>query len=192
MAKVEHSLFENGFLVNSIGQIAQKPEVAIAELVANAWDAGASRVDIEIPAKLGEQIVVSDDGVGLSPQLFRDRWMKLGYRRVATGRTACVQVHVRREYGSFRQTSARTVIPPSCCGCIDRRAESDPEIFNQQPGRLWDSATGFRRKRKLNAWITLRRYGATRSERICPSSCVMMLHTVALCRLSMLDLPGSK
>jgi hypothetical protein len=50
MAHVEHSLFEDGFLVNSIGQIAQKPEVAIAELVANAWDAGASRVDIDIPA----------------------------------------------------------------------------------------------------------------------------------------------
>jgi hypothetical protein len=82
MAKVEHSLFEEGFLVNSIGQIAQKPEVAIAELVANAWDAGASRVDIDIPANLGEVITVADDGVGLSPNLFRERWMRLGYKRV--------------------------------------------------------------------------------------------------------------
>lgn len=82
MTHIEHSLFEDGFLVNSIGQIAQKPEVAIAELVANAWDAGASRVDIDIPANIGETITVSDDGVGLSPALFRERWMRLGYRRV--------------------------------------------------------------------------------------------------------------
>ena len=82
MARIEHSLFEDGFLVNSIGQIAQKPEVAIAELVANAWDAGASRVEIDIPANIGEPITVADDGVGLSPMLFRERWMRLGYRRV--------------------------------------------------------------------------------------------------------------
>jgi hypothetical protein len=82
MAQIEHSLFEEGFLVNSIGQIAQNPEVAIAELIANAWDAGASRVDIDVPPHVGQQITVSDDGVGLTPQQFRDRWMKLGYRRV--------------------------------------------------------------------------------------------------------------
>jgi len=82
MTQVEHSLFEEGFLVNSIGQIAQRPEVAIAELVANAWDAGASFVHITIPAKRGEEILVSDDGAGLTPEQFRDRWMKLGYNRV--------------------------------------------------------------------------------------------------------------
>jgi hypothetical protein len=82
MSQVEHSVFEDGFLVGSIGQIAQKPDVAIAELVANAWDAGASRVDIDIPAKLGEIITVEDDGVGLNPTQFRDRWMKLGYKRL--------------------------------------------------------------------------------------------------------------
>jgi hypothetical protein len=82
MTKVEHSLFEDGFLVSSIGQIAQKPEVAIAELVANAWDAGASRVEIDLPANLGELITVADDGVGLTPQQFRERWMRLGYKRV--------------------------------------------------------------------------------------------------------------
>lgn len=82
MAHIEHSLFEEGFLVNSIGQVAQRPEVAIAELVANAWDAGATRVDIEIPPNLQQRIAVSDDGVGLDAQLFRERWMKLGYRRV--------------------------------------------------------------------------------------------------------------
>ena len=51
MGPIEHSVFEEGFLVNSIGQIAHRPEVAIAELVANAWDAGASRVEIDLAVR---------------------------------------------------------------------------------------------------------------------------------------------
>ena len=36
------SLFEENYLVRTLGRIAQDPEVALTELVANAWDAGAS------------------------------------------------------------------------------------------------------------------------------------------------------
>ena len=78
----EHTLFEDGYLVRSLGSVAQQADVAISELVANAWDAGASRVDITIPDDNGGPIIVSDDGVGLTPDQFRERWMKLGYSRV--------------------------------------------------------------------------------------------------------------
>ncbi len=76
------SLFEDDYLVRSLGRIAHDPEVALTELVANAWDAGASAVDISIPEEKGGMIVVEDDGHGMSYQQFCARWMKLGYDRV--------------------------------------------------------------------------------------------------------------
>lgn len=36
------SLFEEDYLVRTLGRIANDPETALTELVANAWDAGAS------------------------------------------------------------------------------------------------------------------------------------------------------
>lgn len=78
----EHTLFEEGFLLRSLGAVTQQPEVAISELVANAWDAGASRVEITVPESEGGSISVSDDGVGMTATLFRSRWMRLGYNRL--------------------------------------------------------------------------------------------------------------
>ena len=75
------SNFEEGVLLRDLGDIAQNPDVAIAELVANAWDAGASRIDIEIPDELGGRITVSDDGCGITDSDFMQRWMRYGYNR---------------------------------------------------------------------------------------------------------------
>lgn len=76
------SLFEEDYLLRTLGKIAHDSEVALTELVANAWDAGASSVDIFIPStKLGT-MTVNDDGHGMSPEQFKGRWMKLGYDRV--------------------------------------------------------------------------------------------------------------
>lgn len=76
------SLFEEDYLLRTLGRIAHDPDVALTELVANAWDAGASAVEITIPpAKLGT-LVVADDGHGMSSAQFKGRWMKLGYDRV--------------------------------------------------------------------------------------------------------------
>ena len=52
------------------------------ELVANAWDAGATTVSITVPEKRGGELVVRDDGAGLTPEQFHTRWMTLGYNRV--------------------------------------------------------------------------------------------------------------
>ena len=43
------SLFEKDYILRSLGSIVTDPEVALTELVANAWDAGASHVKIIIP-----------------------------------------------------------------------------------------------------------------------------------------------
>lgn len=79
---IQGSLFEDDYLVKSLGNIIRDSEYALTELVANAWDAGATEVSIEIPTKEGGLIKVSDNGVGLTPDNFKQRWMKLGYNRI--------------------------------------------------------------------------------------------------------------
>jgi len=76
------SLFEEDYLLRTLGRIAHDPDVALTELVANAWDAGASSIDITIPTEKQNTLIVSDDGHGMSAAQFKGRWMTLGYDRV--------------------------------------------------------------------------------------------------------------
>ena len=76
------SLFEEDYLLRTLGRIAHDPDVALTELVANAWDAGASSVDITIPPEKQNALVVADDGHGMSAEQFKNRWMMLAYDRV--------------------------------------------------------------------------------------------------------------
>ncbi len=76
------SFFEEDYLVRTLGRIAHDPEVALTELVANAWDAGASLVDITVPSVRETALVVQDDGHGMSTAQFKGRWMRLGYDRI--------------------------------------------------------------------------------------------------------------
>jgi Histidine kinase-, DNA gyrase B-, and HSP90-like ATPase len=75
------SLFEEDYLLRTLGRIAHDPDVALTELVANAWDAGASSVDIAIPSEKQNALVVSDDGHGMTSDQFKIRWMTLAYDR---------------------------------------------------------------------------------------------------------------
>lgn len=78
---IQGTLFEEGYLLRSVGPISSNPFAALTELVANAWDAGASRVAISIPPESDGNLVVEDDGTGLTRNEFRKRWMTLGYNR---------------------------------------------------------------------------------------------------------------
>jgi hypothetical protein len=75
------SLFEEDYLIRTLGRVAHDSYVSLTELVANGWDAGASRVEITIPRERGGTLVVSDDGHGMSSGDFHNRWMMLGYDR---------------------------------------------------------------------------------------------------------------
>lgn len=79
---VTGSLFEEGYLVRTLGALVHTPDIALTELVANAWDAGATKVDIFIPEDYHQKLVVVDNGTGLSKEQFEQRWMKLGYNRL--------------------------------------------------------------------------------------------------------------
>ncbi|MFZ2651672.1 MAG: ATP-binding protein [Burkholderiaceae bacterium] len=76
------SLFEDGYLLQTLGRIAHDAEVALTELVANAWDAWASLVDMTIPSVFDGALVIEDDGHGMTSAQFKGRWMMLSYTRL--------------------------------------------------------------------------------------------------------------
>lgn len=101
---LQNSLFEDDYLLRELGQVAHVPQVALTELVANAWDAGATRVDLILPSEIGGMLTVTDNGHGMTPAQFKKRWMTLRYDRLKhqgvnvefpSGRTA----RPRRAYG---------------------------------------------------------------------------------------------
>lgn len=77
------SLFEENYLIRSLNSsITTQADVALTELVANAWDAGATKVTIFIPDKHGDFLTVEDNGTGMTRSEFHERWMKLSYNRL--------------------------------------------------------------------------------------------------------------
>lgn len=85
---LQGSLFEEDYLIRTLGALAHSPETALTELVANAWDAGATTVNIIIPEDYDGKIVIDDNGTGLTKSEFYSRWMRLGYNRIKhQGRT---------------------------------------------------------------------------------------------------------
>lgn len=75
-------LFDERFLDRYAGAIISVPEVAIVELVANAWDAWATRVEIEWPEKgSGRVFSITDNGKGMTHTEFRRRWATFDYDR---------------------------------------------------------------------------------------------------------------
>lgn len=81
-AVLQTSLFEEDYLLRELGQVAHVPQVALTELVANAWDAGASSVKVILPSEIGGTLTIEDNGHGMTPDQFKRRWMTLGYDRV--------------------------------------------------------------------------------------------------------------
>lgn len=73
--------FEENYIFRNNRSITSNSDIALTEFVANAWDAGAHNVDITIPLEEHEEIIVEDDGIGLTDEEFQSRWMTLNYDR---------------------------------------------------------------------------------------------------------------
>lgn len=82
--------FADRFLQDHAGQIISEPRTAILELIANAYDAGATKIDIVWPAERGQEFSVTDDGIGMTKAEFEKRWGTLCYDRAAEQGTAVV------------------------------------------------------------------------------------------------------
>src|SRR5258708_30711571 len=76
-------LFGSDFLHDHVGQIIDEPTVAVLELVANCYDAGASRVEVTWPTLPGTTLSIADNGIGMTRAEFETRWRTLKYDRVA-------------------------------------------------------------------------------------------------------------
>jgi hypothetical protein len=76
-------VFANRFLQDHAGQIISEPRTAILELIANAYDAGSTQIDIIWPNEKGEKFSVTDNGIGMTKSEFEKRWRTLCYDRVA-------------------------------------------------------------------------------------------------------------
>lgn len=95
-------LFDPNFLEKFVGKsILYDPKIAIVELVANAWDAGAKQVNIIWPSNANEQYFsIEDDGEGLTKEEFFSRWRTLAYNRISNqGETVLVNDKKRTVFG---------------------------------------------------------------------------------------------
>lgn len=52
----------------------------LAEVVANAWDADAQKVEIDLDSSK-KRIIIQDDGAGMTEEEINDRFLLVGYRR---------------------------------------------------------------------------------------------------------------
>lgn len=77
-------MFDQRFLELHAGPIISDTSVAIVELVANAWDAYATEVAIVWPdLKTKTCFSISDNGKGMTPTQFSQRWRVIDYNKVA-------------------------------------------------------------------------------------------------------------
>lgn len=79
--------FEDRFLEKYLGIFLHKPEIAIVELVANSFDACASKVNIIWPSKTGGLFKIIDNGTGMTKEEFQNIWSRFDYDRVKNNGT---------------------------------------------------------------------------------------------------------
>ncbi|MFE7011059.1 ATP-binding protein [Streptomyces sp. NPDC057651] len=73
-----------GRVIEHLGiDMYQSPVAAIAELVSNSWDADSRKVSVTLPPKIGSgaEIVISDDGEGMTLAQCQSRYLNVGYDR---------------------------------------------------------------------------------------------------------------
>ena len=72
-------------VLNHLGlNLYSNVSAVLSEVVANAWDADADRVEIVIDAD-SQTISVTDDGIGMTPTDLNDRFLYVGFERRKAG-----------------------------------------------------------------------------------------------------------
>lgn len=77
----QQTLFSESFMEDHAGTIVSKPYVALTELIANAYDAGATEVKIQWPEEQDLPFNIVDNGIGLSASEFSNIWCQLSVKR---------------------------------------------------------------------------------------------------------------
>src|ERR1022692_3404642 len=74
--------FSINFLRDHAGHIITDPKIAVNELIANAFDAGATAADITWPDDRVGEFAIEDNGTGMTESEFNRRWRTLSYDRL--------------------------------------------------------------------------------------------------------------
>jgi hypothetical protein len=84
MSDKQGMLFPDDFLDRLVGtRILKNSRNAVVELVANAWDAGATEVKIDWPNRSADRCFrIEDNGHGMTEGQFRKRWRTVYYNRI--------------------------------------------------------------------------------------------------------------
>lgn len=94
--------YSDRFLSHYLGPVKNDPSIAIIEIIANSWDAGALSVNITWP-KIEENngyIEIKDDGQGMTAEEFENRWAIASYDRKCQGKTVTLpDGEVRKVFG---------------------------------------------------------------------------------------------
>lgn len=101
-------------LVALLGDNYRSTEDALKELVDNAWDADATRVDVTLPEpNTAEPIVIADDGTGMVPGEVEDAYLAVASSRVSRKgdlTTGNRRVKGRKGVGKFAGLAAAGVM----------------------------------------------------------------------------------
>ena len=73
--------FGSAFLDDHARLIISDSKIALIELVANCWDAGADKVEITWPDPAPDILKIEDNGTGMTYREFLERWLELNYNR---------------------------------------------------------------------------------------------------------------
>ncbi len=74
----------SGRIIDQLGiQMYQSPVAAIAELIANGWDAEAKTVDVTLPEDISDkaEFIINDNGNGMTLTDCEERYLNVGYCR---------------------------------------------------------------------------------------------------------------
>lgn len=79
-------------LARLLGETYRSSEQALKELIDNAWDADATKVEVSLPKPMtGDAIIVKDDGLGMTEDQIRSDYLKIARDKRANGNERSVK-----------------------------------------------------------------------------------------------------